>query len=74
MAKVKRKKLRVGRFLVFLLILAGIGYLTINFLDTKIKNIVVNGNEVLSEKEIIDIAGLSDYPSFFKTSVFSIKK
>ena len=74
MAKVKRKKLRVGRFLIFLLLVAGVLFLTSKFLDNRIKNIVVNGNDVLSEKEIVEISGLSNYPSFFKTTTFSIKK
>ena len=74
MAKVKRKKLRVGRFLIFLLLVAGVLFLTSKFLDNRIKNIVVNGNDVLSEKEIVEISGLSNYPSFFKTTTFTIKK
>ena len=74
MAKIKRKKLRIGRFLIFLLLLGGLVFLASKFLDNKIRNIVVTGNDRLSEKEIIEIAGLNYYPSFYKTTVYTIQK
>lgn len=74
MAKIKRRKLRIGRFLIFLLILGAVIYLSTRFLDTKIKNIVVSGNSLLSKKEVVEYAGLNNYPSFYKTTTYSIKK
>lgn len=39
-----------------------------------IKNIYVVGNNILSDREIIDIAGISNYPSFMSISSGKIKK
>ena len=42
--------------------------------NTKIKNIEVKGNNVLSEQEIIDLAGIRNYPNSFSHSSRNIKK
>ena len=39
-----------------------------------IKNIYIVGNNILSDKEIIEEAGISNYPSFLATSSSTIKK
>ena len=46
-------------FLFFLGIIFSVGYFTLNL---KIKNIYIEGNSELSDQEIIDIAGLHNYP------------
>lgn len=76
MAKVKkkRKKLRVGRFLLFIVIVSIIGVLIYFFLDTKINNIIIKGNNVVTEKTILEQSGLINHPSFIKTTSYSIKK
>ena len=71
----KRKKRRIR--LLKLIVLALIIYLIItvffSVMGSNIRNIYVVGNSVLSEQEIIDIAGISDYPSFFETPTFTIR-
>lgn len=66
--RVKKRKLKIKRILFCLLsiilIVIGIYYLS----NLPIKNIYIIGNKVLSDKEIIDISTIGDYPSFIKTS------
>ena len=75
MAKIKKKKrLKLIPFLLFVLVIAGIVFLIDVLLDTRIKNIVIKGNKIVSDQQIIDEAGLSNYPSFYKTTSYNIKK
>lgn len=72
--KVKRRKLslkKIFRFIIILFIL----YMIINFiLHIKIKNIYITNNDIISDKEIINIAKLNNYPSYFLTTKRKIKK
>lgn len=61
--KVKKRKVKSGflfKFLVFLIII-GIGVYAVY--NLKISSIIVKGNSLYSDWEIIEKAGLSDYPS-----------
>ena len=74
MAKViKKKKLRLLPFLIFIIVIAVIVFVCLIILDTKVKNIIISGNEVLSDDDIIELAGLTDYPSFYKTLNMTMK-
>ena len=74
MAKViKKKKLRLLPFLIFIIVIAVIVFVCLFILDTKVKNIIIRGNEVLSDDDIIELAGLTDYPSFYKTLNLTMK-
>ena len=69
MAKViKKKKLRLLPFFIFILVIAIIVFTVLILLDTKVKNIIITGNDIISDEEIINRAGLTNYPSFYKTS------
>ena len=76
MAKVKkiRKKLRIKRFLIFLLIIGIFGVILYSVMDIPINNIVVKGNDLLTEQEVIELAKLKDDSSFIKTSTLLTKK
>ena len=75
MAKViKKKKLRLLPFLIFIIVIAVIVFVCLIILDTKVKNIIISGNEVLRDDEVIELAGLTDYPSFYKTLNITMKK
>lgn len=75
MAKViKKKKLRILPFLIFIIVIAIIVFSCLFILDRKVKNIIITGNEVLSDDEIINAAGLTNYPSFYKTLNITIEK
>lgn len=70
--KVKKRKLNIKRIIIFLsltiLIILGLYYAS----NLPIKNIYVIGNEILSDREIIEIAKLEEYPSFISTSTNKI--
>ena len=70
----KKRKLKLGRILIALIILVFIVYLIKLLCRFPIKNIFVEGNNVLSDQEIIDLAKLQDYPSMFKYSSSKIEK
>ena len=76
MAKVikKRRKLKIVAVLLFLLILFGIGFVGYVLLDMPIRNILIKGNTLLKDQEIIEQAGIEDYPSFLRTTAHKIKK
>ena len=74
MQKKKRKKrLRVGRLFLLLIIILAISFACVKFVDIPIRSIIITGNENLSDQEVIEIAELEDYPSYFSTFSFTLK-
>lgn len=73
--KVKKKiKFKIVPILIFLICLVAL-YFGLSYLaDTKIKNIYVYGNNLLTDQEVIELAKVEDYPSFYKTLSRTIKK
>ena len=71
-----KKKVRIKflPFLVFILILGILGCVIFFFLQIPIHNIYITGNTYLSDQNIIELAGIENYPSFWKTSSNSISK
>lgn len=69
----KKKRLRVGRLFLLLFILGTVSFLIIKFVDVPIRSIIIKGNNILSDKEIIEMTGLETYPSYFSTFSFMIK-
>ena len=75
MTKIKKKKrLKLIPFLLFVLVITGAFFLVDVLLDTRIENIVIKGNKLVTDQQIIDEAGLRNYPSFYKTTSYNIKK
>lgn len=72
--KVKKKKIKILPCLILLIVLVFLYLLLTSILKMKTNNIYIIGNELLKDQEIIDMANLSDYPSFFKTSPKKIKE
>lgn len=71
---VKRKKLKVFNIFLFICILL-VTYIVIYFLlQIPITNIYISGNTILKDQEIIELAGIEDYPSTLKYNFFVIKK
>lgn len=60
---VKKKKLNIVKFLVFILIFYIIGYSGYSLFTMKTKNIIIKGNTYLKDYEIIEQAGVKDYPA-----------
>ena len=74
MAKRKKRKLKTRKILIFILIII-IVLLVLSFLtDIKINNVIVKGNILFSDYEIIEKAGLDDYPSSLKNLSPNIEK
>ncbi len=74
MAKKKKRRLNKKKLLKFIIIivllLLGLSFLT----DIKINNVIVKGNVLYNDYEIIKKANLNDYPSSLKNLSPSIKK
>lgn len=66
--KVKRKKLNIKRLILLLLIIYLIVMLCYAILSQPIKNIYIKNTKLLKDNEIIEVAGIKNYPGFFKIS------
>ena len=65
-SKKKKRKIRYDRILIFLVIVIFI-VISFTFLfNLKISNIYILNNSFLTDQEIIEIAGISDYPETLK--------
>ena len=67
MAKKKKRKIKVKNVLLVFIITIVILFCLALLTDVKINNIVIKGNTIYSDWEIIEKAGLEDYPSSLKT-------
>lgn len=70
----KKRKILYGRIFLALFLLFVMIYLLILLIPQKIQTIHVSGNEFLTDQEVIEIAGLEDYPSTFTNYSYKIKK
>ncbi len=72
--KQKKSKFKILPFFILILVillLFGILYL-LSLIP--IRNIYIFGNHYLTDQEIIELAGIQNYPSFLKTTVSHMKK
>lgn len=74
MKKKKRRRLKIGRLFLLLLILGVISFAFMKFFDIKIRNIVIKGNFILTDQEIIELANLQDYPPYLEVFSYKVKK
>ncbi|MGE5455612.1 MAG: cell division protein FtsQ/DivIB [Ignavibacteriales bacterium] len=73
--KVKKKvKIRYRVILVFLLVAYLIGLLLYKLLNTSITNIYIYNNNYLTDQDIINQAGIGDYPATIKVWSSSIER
>ena len=70
----KKKKNKKKIILKILIIIIILGSLTFYFKNMKIKNIYVTGNNNLKDQEIIELAGINNYPNLFQISSKKIEK
>ena len=71
---IKKKKLRLLPFFIFVIVIAITVFLFLIIADTKVKNIIITGNDIISDEEILEATGLINYPSFYKTTKGKIEK
>ena len=69
----KVRKLKIKNILIAILLLVIIVLFAFYVINIKIKNIYVVGNNILSDKIIIEDAKLVKYPSFIMTRSYDIK-
>lgn len=72
--KKKRVRLKVKNLIILLLVFSFILLMGYCALMMPINNIYINGNEILSDDEIMDMVDISDYPSFVLANRFEMKK
>ena len=73
-SKKKKRKIRYDRIIIFLGIIIFLVFSFTYVLNVKISNIYISGNEYLTDQQIIEIAGISDYPSTVQNLSFQIKE
>ena len=71
---VKKKKIKWIPFLFAMTSFVVVSFAVYLFLQIKTQNVLIKGNELVSEIDIFSLSGLSDYPSFFLTTSMSIKR
>lgn len=72
--KVKRKKLSIKRLILLLLILYLIVMFCYAILSMPIKNIYIKNTRLLKDNEIIEVAGIKNYPGILKISSKKMKE
>ena len=73
MKKRVRRKFNLGKFILFILIIFIIYFGMKYLFSIKIKNIIIVNNNYYSDEEIIETAGIEDYPKFITLSRKKIK-
>ncbi len=71
--KVKKKKINLKRILLAIIFIAIVYFLVSYLVHLPIKNIYITGNNIVSDKEIITLSELSDYPPYINTYFSDIK-
>lgn len=74
MQKKKKKRLRIGRLLFLILLIGAVSFAFVKYVRIPIRNINISGNSILTDQEIIDIAKLDNYPSYFEVLSYSVKR
>ena len=74
MAKKNKKKIRIRSLLFIILFIYLIGSFGYYLFTLPIKNIYILGTNLIEDQEIIDIAGLKNYPSLVKINKSKIAK
>lgn len=73
--KIKKKKIRIKykNVFIFLLVFLSLCYLINLCLKIRITNIYIKGNKYLKDQEIIELAGVQNYPKVIDTLSFKLK-
>lgn len=72
--KKKRIKIKIVPFIIMFLSLGVLVFIGYSLTLLPIKNIYIKGNNYLSDQTIIEQSGISNYPSFIKTTANSLEK
>jgi len=72
--KKKKIKIRFDRIFLFLLFLSILGFGIYTIFNIRISNIYIKGNQYLTDQQIIEIAGISNYPATFQNGNRKLEK
>ncbi|MFV0250047.1 MAG: cell division protein FtsQ/DivIB [Bacilli bacterium] len=72
--KVKTRKIHFRFLFLVLIVLFLISFLIFKILQFPVKNIIVSGNKLLSDQNIIEIANIEYYPSIFSFTSNKLEK
>lgn len=72
--KGKKRRVRFGRIFLWLILPVVLLYIIFSYIQFPIRNIFISGNHILSDQEIIELAGLENYPSIFASSSYTLEK
>ena len=71
---VKKRKIKLLNFLVFLLVLSVLSFSVYLLLQIRVKNLIVTGTNYINDDTVLEIAKVKDYPKFILTSNYKVKK
>lgn len=71
---VKKRKLKIVNILIFFLVIGLLSFCGYLFSIQPIKNIIITGTSYINDDEILESAGVKNYPSFFMTNSKKIEK
>ena len=71
--KQKKKKISFKKIIIFAIICFSVILFFYKLFTIKITNIYVKGNIILSDQEIIDIAGIKNYPNSIKNNFYVLE-
>ena len=69
-----KRRIRWKVFIPFVFLLFLIGYFFYSLLNLPIKHVLITGNNLIKDYEIMEETGLKEYPKLFKYSSATIKK
>ena len=72
--KVKKKKVNFKRIVITLIFIALLALSVVYLIHLPLKNIYIVGNRLLSDKTIIELAKLEDYPPYINTYFLNIEE
>lgn len=73
MKKKKARKIKFKSFIVLFLIIGLILGFVFLYRSINVKNIYVSGNNLISEQEVLDLVGLSNYPKLHEVTINDMK-
>ena len=71
--KVKKKKISYRKVVIALLVFLCLSLFAVYAVRMPVKNIYIIGNKILSDKKVISISELGDYPTYLNTYFMDIK-
>lgn len=72
----KNKKFRIFILVLSFLLIIGLSIFLLCYyvLDVKTKAIIIHGNNIITDSEVLELSNLEDYPNFFSANDGAIKK